>query len=114
MNLKSLGIALALTLCAPVASTTLAEGTALASSGADLHIHNKTGESVELWIFEDDKVHTSRAGGVHAGDLADGETGTAHVKACHFSVVLFHGKDAYHAEFHDCAITDITITAGNH
>lgn len=82
-------------------------------SGADLHIHNKTGVDVELYIFEDDKVHRGKSGGLHAGDLHDGETGTAHVKACRFAIVLFHGADAYHAEFHDCAITDITIGAGN-
>jgi hypothetical protein len=87
--------------------------TAIPTSGADLHIHNKTGVDVELYIFEDDKVHRAKSGGVHAGDLHDGETGTAHVKACHFAVVLFHGSDAYHAEFHDCTITDITITASN-
>ena len=82
-------------------------------SGADLHIHNHTGHDVELYIFEDDKVHRSKSGGLHAGDLHDGETGTAHVKACHFAVVLFHGNDAYHAEFHDCSITDITISSSN-
>ena len=35
------------------------------------------------------------------------------MKACKFSIVLFHEKDAYHAEFKDCAITDITIGASN-
>jgi hypothetical protein len=84
------------------------------NAGADLHIHNHTGSDVEVYVFEDEKVHKSRAGGVHSGDLKNGETGTAHVKACHFSVVLFHGDDAYHSEFKDCSITDINITAANH
>jgi hypothetical protein len=81
--------------------------------GADLHIHNQTGSDVELYIFEDDAVHRSKSGGAHAGDLRNGETGTAHVKACRFAIVLFHDKDAYHAEFHDCSVTDITIGAAN-
>jgi hypothetical protein len=94
-------------------ATPTREQTPVTLAGADLHIHNKTGKHVELYIFEDDRVHKTRAGGVHAGDLNDGETGTAHVKACHFAVVLFAGNDAYHAEFKDCSITDITITASN-
>jgi hypothetical protein len=112
MKLSSLGIALAFGLT--LAGSTLAPGSARAEGGADLHVHNKTGHSVELWIFEDDKVHKTRAGGVHAGDLKNGETGVAHVKACHFAVVLFDHDEAYHAEFHDCSITDITITSSNH
>jgi len=86
---------------------------ALPNAGADLHIHNKTGSDVELYIFEDEAVHKTRAGGLHAGDIKNGETGTAHVKACHFAIVLFHGNDAFHGEFKDCSITDITISASN-
>jgi hypothetical protein len=98
---------------AAAATVDLEREAAIPTGGADLHIHNKTGSDVELYIFEDDTVHKSRAGGLHAGDLKKGETGTAHVKACHFAVVLFHGNDAYHAEFKDCSITDITISAAN-
>lgn len=90
-----------------------APDTAILTGGADLHIHNKTGTDVELYIFEDDAVHKSRSGGFHAGDLKAGETGTAHVKACHFAIVLFHDNDAFHAEFKDCSITDITISKTN-
>jgi hypothetical protein len=98
---------------AALAAPALTSSPAAAASGADLHIHNKTGTDVELYIFEDDRVHRDRAGGIHAGDLHDGDTATAHVKACKFAIVMFHGSDAYHAEFHDCSITDITITASN-
>lgn len=93
--------------------TSFASETAIPTSGADLHIHNKTGSDVELYIFEDTSVHKDRSGGLHAGDIKNGETGTAHVKACHFAIVLFHGNDAYHQEFKDCSVTDITITAAN-
>jgi hypothetical protein len=111
---RSLFVAASLTLGAfTYGGTAAADSRPIPTAGADLHIHNHTGTNVELYIFEDDKVHRDRSGGNHSGDLKDGETGTAHVKACHFAVVLFHEKDAYHAEFHDCSITDITITAAN-
>ncbi|APR86162.1 Hypothetical protein A7982_11511 [Minicystis rosea] len=110
---RTVGFGLAATLIAGAGAFFFSSAPAKASEGADLHIHNKTGTSVEVYIFEDDKVHKDRSGGLHSGDLKDGETGTAHVKACKFSIVLFHEKDAYHAEFHDCHITDITITGSN-
>jgi hypothetical protein len=102
--------------CSPAAvePNTAANSAAAATAGADLHIHNKTGSDVEVYVFEDSSVHKSRDGGAHSGDLKNGETGTAHVTACHFSVVLFHGNDSYHSEFSDCSITDITISAANH
>jgi len=110
---RPIGFGLAATLIAGAGALLLSATPAAAGDGADLHIHNKTGTSVEVYIFEDTSVHKDRSGGLHSGDLKDGETGTAHVKACKFSIVLFHEKDAYHAEFKDCSITDITIGASN-
>ena len=113
MSKRTIGFGLAATLIAGAGALLLSSSPAKADSGADLHIHNKTGTTVEVYIFEDDSVHKDKKGGTHSGDLKDGETGTAHVKTCKFSIVLFHDKDAYHAEFHDCKITDITITGSN-
>jgi hypothetical protein len=115
MKKRTLGLSLATTLLAGAAAL-LAAATpapAQAGEGADLTIWNETGTDVEVYIFEDTKVHKDKAGGAHSGDLKKGEHGTAHVKACKFSVVLFHGGDAYHAEFTDCHITDIHIKASN-
>jgi len=53
---------------APAAASAPDHGIPMAS-GADLHIHNKTGVDVELYIFEDASVHKSRAGGFHGGYL---------------------------------------------
>jgi hypothetical protein len=113
MRTRTIGLGLAASLTAGLAAVLLSSAPAAAGTGADLKIHNETGTNVEVYIFEDDSVHKDKANGVHSGDLKNHETGVAHVKACKFSVVLFHDKDAYHAEFHDCSVTDITIKATN-
>jgi hypothetical protein len=59
----------------------------------------------------DDAVHHEGRGGHQEGHLEDGETGTAHVPTCKFAIVLEDGEDIWHAEFHDCHSTDLTITS---
>jgi hypothetical protein len=113
MRTRVLGLGLVASLTAGFAAMLFSSAPAAAGTGADLKIHNETGTNVEVYIFEDDAVHKNKANGLHSGDLKNHETGVAHVKACKFSVVLFHDSDAYHAEFHDCSTTDITITAKN-
>jgi hypothetical protein len=113
MQKRTIGFGLAATLLAGAASFLVSSAPAQAADGADLTIWNETGTDVEIWIFEDAKVHKDKAGGLHTGDLKKDEHGTAHVKACKFSIVLFHASDAYHAEFTDCRITDIHIKASN-
>ena len=113
MRNRILGLGFVASLAAGIGAVLLSAAPVAAGTGADLKIHNNTGTNVEVYIFEDDSVHKDKANGTHSGDLKNGEVGVAHVKACKFSVVLFHDKDAYHAEFHDCSVTDITITAKN-
>lgn len=113
MNKRTIGFGLATTLLAGAAALLFSSSPARAGDGADLTIWNETGTDVEVYVFEDSKVHKDKKGGIHSGDLKTGEKGTAHVKACKFSLVLFHGADAYHAEFTDCKITDIHIKASN-
>ena len=110
---RTVGFGFVTTLLAGAAAFLLSSSAAQAADGADLTIWNETGTDVELWLFEDGKVHKDKKAGVHAGDLKAGGKGTAHVKACKFSIVLFHDADAYHAEFSDCKITDIHIKAAN-
>ncbi len=89
-------------------------GTPSAVSAAEdheLHIHNMTGHAVDVYVFTDDAVHHEGRGGHQEGHLEDGETGTAHVPTCKFAIVLEDGEDIWHAEFHDCHSTDLTITS---
>ncbi len=113
MHTRTIGIGFVASLAAGIGALLLSSAPAAAGTGADLKIHNETGTNVEVYIFEDASVHKDKANGLHSGDLKNHETGVAHVKACKFSIVLFHDKDAYHKEFTDCSITDITITASN-
>lgn len=113
MKNRTIGLGLATVFAAGAAALMFSSAPAAAATGADLTIWNDTGTDVEIYIFEDERVHKTKAGGVHAGDLAKGAHGSAHVKACKFSIVLFHGADAYHKEFTNCSITDIHIAAAN-
>ena len=109
MHKRTIGFGLAASLIAGAAALILPVRPAQAE-GADLTIHNETGVDVDIMLFDgDDHVHKDGKGGIVAGHLKNHEKGTAKVKHCKFSIVLVHGNDAWHKEFHDCKVTDITI-----
>jgi hypothetical protein len=114
MYKRTIGFGLAASLIAGAAALVLPTRTAHAD-GADLTIHNETGTDVDIIIFDgDDSVHKDGKGGkAVGGHLKNKESGTAKVKFCKFSIVLVHGNDAWHKEFHDCKVTDITISSGD-
>ena len=84
--------------------------TALADDGETLHVHNKTGHEVVVFLFQDAKVHLSSDGGVQFAHIKNGESADAKVPHCNFGVVLVDHEDVWHAEFHDCHSTDMTFT----
>ena len=95
------------------ASSALAvSGAALAEEhhGEDMNVHNHTGHEVLVFLFQDDHVHLSEAGGAQVAHLKDGESAVAHVPNCQFSIVLVDHEDVWHAEFHDCTSTDMSFT----
>lgn len=83
-----------------------------ATEGEELTLHNETGHPVAVYLFQDDGAHTSGEGGsdVQFGHLAVGESKTAHVPSCKFSIVLVDHEDVWHSEFHDCHSTDMVFT----
>jgi hypothetical protein len=80
------------------------------ADGEEMHVHNNTGHTVLVFLFQDDKVHTDPSGGVQVAQLADTKSTIAHAPHCKFSVLLIDHKDFWHAEFHDCNSTDVTFT----
>lgn len=88
----------------------LGSAPAHADAGETLHIHNKTGHEVVIFLFQDDHPHLSEDGGTQVGHLHDGESGDAHVPNCKFDILLVDHEDIWHAEFHDCKSTDFTFT----
>ncbi len=88
----------------------LGSAPAHADAGETLHIHNKTGHEVLIFLFQDDHPHLSEDGGTQVGHLKDGESGDAHVPNCKFDILLVDHEDVWHAEFHDCHSTDLTFT----
>jgi hypothetical protein len=86
-------------------------GVARANEGEDMNVHNETGHTVAVFLFQDDHVHTSGAGGTQFAVLKNHESAVAHVPACHFAVVLVDKDDVWHAEFHDCHSTEMTFTS---
>jgi hypothetical protein len=88
-------------------------GAALADDeheGETIHIHNKTGHAVDVYLFQDDHPHLTPDGGIQEGHLKNGESASAHVPNCHFAVLLVDDEDVWHAEFHDCHSTDLTFS----
>lgn len=102
MHLHRLGRPL--TCCAVLAIAAVAR-----ADGEDLNVHNKTGHPVLAYLFQDDHVHVTPAGGVQFAHLGNGQSAVAHVPSCRFSVVLVDGADLWHAEFHDCHATEMTF-----
>ena len=76
-----------------------------------MEVHNKTGHEVVVFVFQDDHVHLNEEGGVQFAHIHEGESATAHVPNCVFSILLVDHEDVWHAEFHDCHSTDMTFTA---
>src|SRR5262245_55645523 len=105
--LKTLIVTIGLTAAIAFALSNVARAKA---DGEDMDVHNKTGHEVVVFLFLDDKVHTNEKGGTQFAHLEDGESATAHVPVCKFSILLVDHEDVWHAEFHDCHSTDITFT----
>jgi hypothetical protein len=81
----------------------------LASSGS-LNVHNQTGHTVNMFLFNDGNVHLTPAGGVEVKSaLANGGNFVVHPSQCLFSLLLVDTTDGWHAEYHDCVATDLTF-----
>jgi hypothetical protein len=113
MKKSTIGFGFAAAFVAGFAALMTASTPAIAEN-TKLTIHNATGTDVDVAVFEDDSPnHRDSKGGISAGHIKDGESASATVKTCKFAIVLKHGDDIYHGEFHDCKVTDITITNKN-
>jgi hypothetical protein len=85
-------------------------GSARASEGEELTIHNNTGHSVVVFLLQNDAPDLDPDDGVQVAAIANGKSAVAHVPHCHFAVLLVDHEDLWHAEFHDCSSTDYTFT----
>ncbi len=84
-------------------------GHALAD-GENMNLHNKTGQTVAVFLFNDTNVHLSETGGVSQGTLANGASVVVHTTSCAFSILVINRTVGWHFEFHDCKSTDLTVT----
>lgn len=81
------------------------------TAGTDMNIHNKTGQEVAVFVFQEGGVHVDEAGGTQLAVLKNGESAVAHVPDCEFSILLADEDEVWHAEFDDCKSTDLTFNA---